>query len=238
MAGNLVFKKQNGQRKYNGSFVASKMYSENSTRTKKWDRNMVAISKGMLLNLYLLENKSMKEVADCLECSFHKVAYWMAKYKIPVRSHSDATYVKRNPKGDPFVRRLVETKEEALLFGLGLGLYWGEGTKANKNSIRLGNSDPKLIRAFIKFLTRHYAVERSRLRFGLQVFSDTVPEVALRFWVRALKVSPIQFQKVIITPSRGTGTYRKKLANGVLTVQFHNKKLRDVLIAELETLKI
>lgn len=232
MGGNLVFKKQNKYGGYKKQITVSV-----ALPTTKWNRNIVTIPKETLFDLYLRKNKSMNEVATILDCSLHKVSYWIAKYEIPVRSHSDATYVKCNPGGDPFLIRPIQTKQDALLFGLGLGLYWGEGTRANKNSIRLGNTDPKLIRSFIHFLSKMYKIERSRLRFGLQIFSDISPEYALRYWVRALKVSPTQFQKVVITPSRGVGTYRKKLTTGVLTVQFHNKKLRDVLMAELEALK-
>lgn len=232
MGGNLVFRKQNTHSRYQKRITSSQI-----NQVTKWNRNTAILSKKILSELYLQENKSMQEIADRLNCSLHKVAYWIAKHKIRVRSRSDATYIKRNPNGDPFTRQIIKTKRDAFLSGLGLGLYWGEGTKASKNSIRLGNADPKLIRAFIQFLTRLYGIERSRLRFGLQVFSDIAPEIALQFWCRALNMPRSQFQKVIITPSRGTGTYRKKLINGVLTVQFHNKKLRNVLIAELDTLK-
>jgi len=51
-----------------------------------------------------------------------------------------------------------------------------------------------------------------------------------------LEVNNSQFQKVVITQPRGKRTHRKKIKHGVLTVYFHNKKLRDVLIKELQKL--
>jgi hypothetical protein len=39
-----------------------------------------------------------------------------------------------------------------MLFGMGLGLYWGEGTKRGKGGMRITNTDAKMIKKFIEFL--------------------------------------------------------------------------------------
>jgi len=178
----------------------------------------------------------MQDIANQMGCSLHKIKYWMEKYKIPIRSISEAIYLKRNPNGDPFKVKEPTSNEDYFLRGLGLGLYWGEGTKANRLSVRLGNSDPALIKNFIKFLIRRYGIDKNDLRFGLQLFSDINPQEALKFWQKELDVSKDRFQKVIITPSRGLGTYRKKVKYGVLTVYYHNRKLRDLICEELKVL--
>lgn len=107
--------------------------------------------------------------------------YWLKKYDIQKRTISDAIYVRSNPKGDPFVFRKPQRADEWFLYGLGLGLFWGEGNKVNKNAIRLGNTDPYLVKKFLEFLSNIYQIDQSRLRFGLQIFSDTPPEKALHF---------------------------------------------------------
>lgn len=61
----------------------------------------------------------------------------MDKYQIKRRSISDAIYHKHNPKGDPFKVKPINNIEEAQLLGMGLGLYWGEGNKANKDLVTL-----------------------------------------------------------------------------------------------------
>ena len=134
----------------------------------------------ILKKLYLKEKKSVFEIAGLLKCSESKVNYWIRKYKIPKRSISDAIYIKHNPKGDPFRVNMPKNLEETKLFGLGLGLYWGEGNKANKNSIRLGNTDPKLIKNFIEFLIKFFSIKKSDLKFGLQIFSDMVVRWAVK----------------------------------------------------------
>jgi len=128
-----------------------------------------------LEKLYLKNKKSSKEISNIFKCSENKVNYWLNKYNIPKRSISEAVYLRLNPKGDPFKLKKLKTKEEALLFGLGIGLYWGEGTKRNEYAVRLGNTDPALIKKFIEFLENIYSIDRKKLRFGLQIFSDMSP---------------------------------------------------------------
>jgi hypothetical protein len=194
------------------------------------------IDKQKLEHLYLQKKYSAKKIASLLKCSENQVNYWLGKYNFPKRSISDAIYYKKNPKGDPFKFVKPININQAILYGLGVGLYWGEGNKKNKNSVRLGNTDPKVILKFIEFLDKICNINRTKLRFGLQLFSDMKASDALNYWQKHLKARKDQFLKVIVTPSRGVGTYRSKTQYGVLTVYFHNKKLRDLLCGFIENL--
>src|SRR5271157_4776813 len=102
------------------------------------------IEKEILADLYFNRKKSMQEIARDLNCSLHKVSYWMK---------------------------------------LGIGLYWGEGNKKNIGSIRLGNTNPRLICSFVEFLIKIFGINVPKLRFGLQIFSDIQQAEALNFWL-------------------------------------------------------
>jgi len=192
------------------------------------------LTKQKLERFYIKNKKSSAEIAKYFNCSEHKVNYWLEKHNISKRSISEAIYARHNPRGDPFKIYKPLKIEDAKLWGLGLGLYWGEGNKLNKYGIRLGNTDPNLIKRFIEFLISFYGINPVKTRFGLQIFSDISPIKALNFWLRHLGVSKSQFQKIIVTKSRGLGTYNKKMRHGVLTVQYYNKKLRDIIINDLK----
>ncbi len=181
------------------------------------------------LNKMYKQGMSMMEISKELNCSCTKIVYWMNKYNIVRRSRSEAIYLKKNPKGDPFTIKRKLTPSERELLGFGLGLYWGEGNKRNKHSIRLGNTDPELIKKFIKFLTNIYNIDKNKLIYGLQIFSDIDKEKAKSYWMKKLNATPDQFQKIIVTPSRGCGTYQRKMKYGVLTLYYHNIKLRNIL---------
>ena len=117
-------------------------------------RNTGNISKEQLFNLYKKEGKSAKAISRRLNCSENKINYWLKKFSIEKRNVSEAIYLRKNPKGDPFKVKKVPVNNDSFLFGLGLGLYWGEGNKRNRGSIRIGNSDPYLLLNFISFLEK------------------------------------------------------------------------------------
>ena len=189
-----------------------------------------------LIRLYK-SGLSQKDIANKTNLTYFQVRYRFQKYNILKRSWSEATYVKRNPKGDPFKIKKKLTIAEVELRGVGLGLYWGEGTRRSKNSVKLSNTDPRLIRKFIKFLLKICGINKNKLRFSLQIFSDIDSKKALNFWLKELKAKPNQFTKIVVTPSRGKGTYKNKIQHGVLTVNCHNKKLREIIEKMLLELK-
>ncbi len=187
------------------------------------------ISKEVLVNLYLIKKYSSARIAKELKQSQRKVDYWLNKHEIKKRSISDAIYELRNPNGDPFKFTPPKTQEDTLLYGLGLGLYWGEGAKRGKGGVRLPNTDPHLIKIFVKFLEKFFAIEKKKLRFGLQIFDDISPSIALEYWTKELGVSKDQFYKIIISKVRGSGTYSYKSENGVLMVYFNNTRLKALV---------
>jgi hypothetical protein len=190
-----------------------------------------------LLKLYTTDRKSVREIAHQFGCSESRVNYWLKKYKIPKRSISEAIYQSHNPTGHPFTLKKLKTSKDFFLFGLGVGLYWGEGTKSNLNSVRLGNTDPDLLKNFILFLEKLYGIKKDKLRFGVQVFTDLAPAVCLKYWCSTLDISPQQFYKPVISKSQSRGTYRRKAQYGVITIYFNNTKLRDILTGEIEKLR-
>lgn len=194
------------------------------------------VTKQRLEGLYMEKGMSMMEISKRLGCSHHKVAYWMDEYKIKRRSISDAVYLRSNPNGDPFKIKKPETAEELMLFGLGLGLYWGEGNKAHRNAVRLGNSDPALLKSYILFLTRLCGVKKEALKFDLQIFSDINESSALQYWANALNVKTKQFFKPRVTISGSIGTYKKKSKYGVVTIYFGNTKLRNIVVGQITEL--
>jgi hypothetical protein len=188
------------------------------------------VEEKLLKKLYLKNGLSMADIAALSDCSINKVHYWMNVHKIQRRSRSEATYIKRNPNGDPFKVQPVETIKDAWLQGLGIGLYWCEGNWANKWSVKLGNTDASLLTYFIIFMIKNFNIKKEDLSFNLQIFTDINPDEALEYWTQKLDVPLSQFYRPTVTISGSIGTYRKKSQYGVVTVMYHNIKLRDALI--------
>ena len=184
----------------------------------------------LLNKYYIVGRKSVPEIAKILKCSNNKVNYWLQHYKIIKRTISEAIYIKNNPNGDPFKFVPPKNLEEAKLFGMGVGLYWGEGNKANKNTVRLGNSDSKLLKIFIDFLIKFFNIKKEDMKFHLHIFSDIDINEARNFWIKELGIKKEQIYKPMITRTGALGIYKKRSKYGVMTVYYCNVKLRNLLV--------
>ena len=169
-----------------------------------------------------------------MDVPWRTVISWMQRYGIPRRNRSEATYRKANPDGDPFQIASPLSLEEERLKALAVGLYWGEGTRRNTISVRLANSDPLLLRVFVRFLTTICGVQPAKLRVHLILHEDVNLKRALEFWSRQLAIPLSQFNKTTQIPSRGRGTYRTRSLYGTASVYVHNSKLRHLLAGWVE----
>lgn len=192
------------------------------------------MSHKLLTDLYVNQKLSSAQISRYLQCSNNKVNYWLAKYEIKKRTISDAVYELRNPGGDPFSIKQPKTLQQGILFGLGLGIYWGEGLKRGKGGVRLTNTDARMVNFFINFLEKFCGVNKSKLRFSLQIFEDITQEKALTYWIKELGVGKDQFYKTIISKVRGSGTYKYKSEHGVVIVYFNNVKLKKIILDMIE----
>lgn len=67
---------------------------------------------------------------------------------------------------------------------MGLGLYWGEGTKRGNGGMRITNTDARMLQKFIKFLESFFGIDKNKLRFSIQIHHDIEIEAALNYWSR------------------------------------------------------
>ncbi len=192
------------------------------------------IKKEVLFDLYINKKYSSARISHIFYCSQNKINYWLEKYEIQKRTISDAIYELKNPNGDPFSFNKPKNLSQIFLFGLGLGLYWGEGLKRGKGAVRLTNTDPKMIKKFIEFLEKVFVIDRNRLRFSIQIFQDLSSKEALEYWSKELKIKKSQFYKVIVSKVRGQGTYKYKSEHGVVIVCFNNMKLKRIILEMIE----
>jgi hypothetical protein len=179
---------------------------------------------------------SMMEIAERKKLPHSSIRYWMGRYNIPRRSWSEATYVKRNPRGDPFKIKQTLNKSEILLKGLGLGLYWGEGDKSNNTQVRMSNTDPYLLKKFKEFLVKICGVKEEKFKYSLVIFNDGDEFEGIKFWKSHFVIKRHQLGKIINIPPQGKGTYRKKNQFGVLTLTVCNKKLKEIILDEINGL--
>lgn len=72
--------------------------------------------------------------------------------------------------------------EERSFFYLAVGLYLGEGTKSFKRGVIVfGNTDPLILRTFLKFLKVICNVSPNKIKFELNIYDDVSLESALEY---------------------------------------------------------
>jgi len=189
----------------------------------------MSLSKELLEELYNQQRLSMAEIAERLDCSQNKVAYWMVKYGIPRRDVSEAIYHWQNPEGDPFEIQESLSDEEQELFYLAIALYIGEGKKRDREQVSLSNTEPRVIRVFLKFLREICRVDENRIWAWINIFDDSSLKRAQEYWEEVTQLPRSQFYKPVVRARRG-GTYLNVSEYGTLTVGVSNTRLREIVL--------
>jgi hypothetical protein len=68
-------------------------------------------------------------------------------------------------------------------------LYWAEGSKS-RNQVRFTNSDPEMVRFFVRFLRQYFNLENQNIRISCNLFADHLArqrEIE-RFWLDRLEL--------------------------------------------------
>ncbi|MBU6431339.1 hypothetical protein KGQ29_03120 [Patescibacteria group bacterium] len=91
-------------------------------------------------------------------------------------------------------------------------LYWSEG---NKKDFNLINSDPDLIKVFVKGLRGLFGVSPDRFRISIRIYEDLDKVKCLNFWSRITKVPVQKFVSVNVLKGKKKG----KLDNGMCRVR-------------------
>jgi hypothetical protein len=186
------------------------------------------LTRELLEEQYVKRRMSMAEIAALAGCSIHSVVYWMDQHRMPRRSRSAATYEKHN-RIPPYHLKENLTLDDMELKALALGLFLGEGNRRSTEAVRLGNSDPLVVKLFTKFLIDICGVRIEKIRIGLVIHPDLDVQQTERFWSRELGLSPSHFQKTTVITPRGRGTYGHRIAYGVATVGVYSVDLRRLI---------
>ena len=191
------------------------------------------IEKAILEHLYLTEKLSVAEIAQKLRSTFPRTLYWVKKHGIPIRSCSERTYVKFNPKGDPFCPKTQLTSKEKELFLTGLVIYWAEGSRKIRFNVQVVNMDYRMLQLFVRFLRDIVRVDESRLRLEVRVYHGFDRGGAHRYWSRFLK---LRMSQVRVYPhiDHRSDPNKQWSPYGIATVSVSNTKLKIWLDQQLE----
>ena len=151
----------------------------------------------------------------------------MAKDKLNKSKIRGCKIAARNISETHRIRRLnyqkngsVAAKKDDLLHAMGCMLYWAEGQKS-RNACSLSNTDPYLLKLFVRFLKQKFAINNNDIAIRLNCYIDngkTIKDIE-NYWIKTLDINGAKINKHTIKKFVPTARYRKnKYPYGVCTI--------------------
>lgn len=162
--------------------------------------------------------KSYGEIAKDLGVWKSSLSYWLRNVELP-REALNILKKKSNYSKEKFRAWNLRKHEEALaenkkiresfstkinsisnrdLLLLGAALYWGEGYKnpsgaASSHYLSLCNSDPKMIKIFMRFLRETLKIPEDKLRPRIQIHPNISTKTAINYWTNIVNLPKEKF---------------------------------------------
>lgn len=130
-------------------------------------------------------------------------------------------------------RKKFKNLSEENFFIAGLMLYLGEGDKRNYAQTALSNTDPNIIKFFIKWLVQFFDVERAALKIQLHLYENMDIEKEEQFWRNALNLPKEQFYNSAIRKlKKASFSYKESFRHGTCQAYLLGvEKKRNLLMA-------
>jgi len=188
---------------------------------------MVTLSKNLVEKLYSKEKLSTIEIAKKLKTTTWTVMGFMTRNNIPRRTFKEASKISfENKPLTFFLKKGLSAKDKKLKMA-GVFLYWAEGAKLNgKNNctVDFANSNPEMIKIFVKFLRDICRVNEKKLRVYLYCYSNQDIESIKDFWYKLTNIPKSQFSKPYVRndflPEKSG-----KMKYGLAHIRYADKKL-------------
>jgi len=110
-------------------------------------------------------------------------------------------------------------------------LFWAEGSKSTRGSLMLGNSDPNMIRVFLRLLKCCYGIDRNRLTFRVQCRADQDIPTLEKFWQLTTGISSSMIRKASVDPRTIGKPSLKKEYKGVCRIDYYSAHIYNELTA-------
>jgi len=192
-------------------------------------KNILKIGKGTLshwLQNYPLSKERIKELRD-------GGGRRIEKYRETMRQKREA----RLKIVYDSQKKIILPLNKKELFIAGLFLYWGEGSKSHSTDLRLSNTDPSMIKFFIKWLTTCLQVPKSKLKVQLHLYNDMNIGKEIQFWSITLNIPDTQFIKPYIKNSLLTNINHKGgFGHGTCNIRIGNARLSEKILTTLKVI--
>lgn len=208
--------------------------------------------KGRRIRAFRKKGKTYTEISEVLKLPKSTVAWWLKDFKLSkeiekkiieksrkkwrkaitdynnvygkLRSQKAAAIrEKYKQKGIKEIKKI--SKKELKL--IGSALYWAEGGKKNRNSLRFSNSDPLMIEVIMKFFREVCNIPNEKIKARIHIYPQINPKIATNYWKKVTNLPRINFQKHQIQISQASKRKRPRntLPYGTLHLTVNNTEM-------------
>ena len=182
-----------------------------------------SISPKLIKKIKSLRTKgySLSEIKNEVKAGYGTIFRYIRGVKISAK-HINSWFGKRGGSRKRKIQAEIIAKEKSKNTIISLSknervifmsaLYWGEGSKGD---FGLSNTDPNLIRIFVKGLTKILGISKNRLKISIRIYEDMNKEKCLAFWSEIVGIPVEKFINVNVLQGKKKG----KLEYGMCRVR-------------------
>lgn len=133
------------------------------------------------------------------------------------------------------------------LFLVGVSLYWAEGYKLpvvrngralTSHPVSLTNSDPRLVRIFVRFLREVCKVPDQKLHISMRLYEHMNEKRTQEHWMKVVRLPAVNFRKTYYGVSKSSLSKRPytRLPYGTVQVRVNDTKLFHTIMGWIEGL--
>jgi hypothetical protein len=193
-------------------------------------KNELNINKSTLsgwLKDYPLSEKRIRELRDWNE---KRIENYKTTCRIRKEKILKGVYDEEKKKIFPLSKRD--------LFVAGLFLYWGEGGKTKECDLTLSNTNPTMIKFFMRWAQKCLDADKNKIKIKLHLYKDMNVGDEIDFWAKTLGVEKNQFIKPYIKDSaKSSITYKNGFGHGTCNASISSAILTKKVLMGLKAIE-
>lgn len=210
-----------------------------------------------------LQGRSYSEISSALGIPKSTLSDWFRTFELPdaaqerLKKHASQTSRESLIKRNKLKTQVAEQKAQLAhstaqkdigtigardLFMIGVSLYWTKGYKKPiiingkikaQHAVSITNSDPQLVKIFLRFLRETCTVAEEKVTVGLRITEHQNAGYLLDFWSKTTGISPNKFQKVYY----GKNMENNILPYGTVQIRVNNTELYHKIMGWIDGLR-
>jgi transposase len=192
-------------------------------------KNILGLSKSTLsvwLRNYPLSKQRIQELRDWNEQRIEKYRETMRKKR---QARLDKTYDEQ--------KKIILPLTKREFFIAGLMLYWGEGEKTKLQGVGVSNTDPSVIKFFIRWVAMSLSSPKNKIKIQLHLYNDMNIKKELNYWSRTLNIPLKQFNRPYIKKTSSDRINHKgSFGHGTCNARIGNVLLAEKIVMGLKVI--